>query len=350
MVIDGGRILRAGQTRVRRFLRSLAARTAPPVILLYHRVADVESDPWGLAVSPANFRDQMRVLRDRRLAISLDDLARALAADRLPAGKVCITFDDGYADNLLIAKPILEELEIPAAFFLTSGYLQGARNFWWDALEQPFFQRRRIPATFELALESGPLALDLAEDAEYRVSAFAGHRQWRAWDPPPSRRHAAYHEVWQALHRLPGPLCDRLVETVQDWASVPDPVRPDCRPLSAAQVRQLAVGSLVEIGGHSVTHPALPVLDREGQRTEIVENKRRLEELIGRPVRHFAYPHGEFTDETVALVEQAGYESACTSKPGGVERGADPFRLPRMCAQDWNRNRFLAALGQRFVD
>ncbi|MGH9892192.1 MAG: polysaccharide deacetylase family protein, partial [bacterium] len=104
--------------RAKTWLRRLSARRdILPVILIYHRVADVKSDPWGLAVSPANFRDQMRMLGEQHLCISLGDLVQALAGGRLPAGKVCITFDDGYSDNLLNAKPILEECAIPATFF-----------------------------------------------------------------------------------------------------------------------------------------------------------------------------------------------------------------------------------------
>ena len=346
----GRRLLQMARRRLGRALRySSGPDPSRPVILMYHRVADVDSDPWGLAVSPANFRDQMRVLGAHGLAISLSELVHGLSTGGLPSGKVCVTFDDGYSDNLLNAKPILEECAVPATFFLTSGNLQGDRDFWWDALEGPFFRVRRLPATLDLRTESITLTLDLGVDAEYRDSAFAGHRQWRAWDPPPSRRHHAYHELWQALSALPSSARETLVDTIRGWADDVD-APTECRPLSADQVRQLASGSLIEVGGHSVTHPCLPRLDRPEQAREIVENKIRLEALLDRPLRHFAYPHGQFNDDTVALVKEAGYHSACTSAAAAVSDAADVFRLPRICAEDWTGGEFSRRLRQRFEE
>ncbi len=322
----------------------------PPVILLYHRVADVGSDPWNLAVSPRNFRDHLRVLAAESTCIPLSELVRDLPGNRLRPGSVCITFDDGYSDNLINAKPLLQEFGLPATFFLTSGYLHGKADFWWDVLERPFFRKERIPPTLAIAITRGLLAFDFAGDTEYRQVAFAGHRQWRAWDPPLSKRHFAYHQLWQILHRLPSSARDRLLDTIQDWAGETSSTEGStCRPLSAEQVRQLAAGPGIDIGGHSVTHSSLALLDREAQQREILDNKRRLEELLGRPMRHFSYPHGEFSADTVSLLKQAGYDSGCTTQNVAVDRPADLFRLPRISVEDWSEDEFARRLKQRFV-
>ena len=319
-----------------------------PVILLYHRVADVDSDPWGLAVSPANFREQMRVLGAPGLGISLTELMHGLSTRHVPFGKICVTFDDGYADNLLNAKPILEECAVPATFFLTTGNLEGNREFWWDALERPFFRARRLPAIIDLRSENIALTFDLGEDAEYRDAAFADHRKWRAWDPPPSRRHRAYHELWQALLALPSSAREAAVNNIQRWAdNIEAPT--ESRPLTTDQVRQLASGSLVEIGGHTVTHPCLPRLDRQEQAGEIVDNKIRLETLLDQPLRHFAYPHGQFNHDTIALLREAGYHSACTTSAAAVTAPAEVFRLPRIRVADWTGAEFSRRLRQRFA-
>jgi peptidoglycan/xylan/chitin deacetylase (PgdA/CDA1 family) len=337
--------------RVRRWLRRFSARDDTlPLVLMYHRVADVQSDPWGLAVSPRNFRDQMRMLSEDQLCISLGDLVRELALGQVPSERICITFDDGYSDNLLNARPTLDEFSIPATFFLTSGYLQGDRDFWWDALEWPFFHRTAIPPTLEIQLEHTSLTFDFSGDTEYRDSAFADHRHWRAWDPPPSKRHRAYHQLWQVLYDAPGSTREVVLNAIRTWAADITNVRSDCRPLSSQEVRQLASGTMIEVGGHSVTHPALPLLAREEQREEIFENKLRLEELLGRPMRHFAYPHGQLSPDTVSLVKQAGYESACTSEGRPVDDSTDVFHLPRICVEDWNRDEFARRLTRRFAE
>ena len=109
-----------------------------PLILLYHRVANAEPGPHanvsGLSVTPEHFEQQLAVLRRRFAPLRLRDLLESPPRFRHPA--VAVTFDDGYADNLHAALPLLERFGIPATFFVTSGMLGGQREFWWDTLER----------------------------------------------------------------------------------------------------------------------------------------------------------------------------------------------------------------------
>jgi peptidoglycan/xylan/chitin deacetylase (PgdA/CDA1 family) len=101
------------------------------VILLYHRVADVEDDPHLLCVSPENFRSQLNTVRSKLSPYSLNEIATELEQDRTPYG-FAVSFDDGYVDNLQNAVPILEELDIPATIFLVGGAIGGDEPFYWD--------------------------------------------------------------------------------------------------------------------------------------------------------------------------------------------------------------------------
>jgi peptidoglycan/xylan/chitin deacetylase (PgdA/CDA1 family) len=71
---------------------------------MYHRVAACEVDPWNLCVSPQRFEEHLQALKGSYAIVSL----RELAGTASPQGAVAITFDDGYADNLLAAAPLLE--------------------------------------------------------------------------------------------------------------------------------------------------------------------------------------------------------------------------------------------------
>src|SRR5688572_7601228 len=100
-------------------LRRLAARarkrlSSRALILLYHRVAEASSDPWSLAVKPAHFAEHLEVINRRARVLSVEELVAAIAGDKLPRLAIVITFDDGYADNLLNAKPLLEKNDCPA--------------------------------------------------------------------------------------------------------------------------------------------------------------------------------------------------------------------------------------------
>ncbi|HET9531812.1 MAG TPA: polysaccharide deacetylase family protein, partial [Blastocatellia bacterium] len=117
-----------------RLLRKRLDRRA--VILMYHRVAEVRSDPWSLCVTPQHFAEHMEILRRHARPISLRELTGALREGSVPRRSVVVTFDDGYLDNLKNARPLLERYDIPATFFIATGYLGGEREFWWDELER----------------------------------------------------------------------------------------------------------------------------------------------------------------------------------------------------------------------
>src|SRR6185312_11109546 len=110
--------------------------------------------------------------------------------------------------------------------------------------------------------------------------------------------------------------------------------------LSAEQVQALALGGLVEIGAHTVTHPALPALSADGQRNEVGASRARLEEILGASVTSFAYPYGALTTESAAIVRDAGFDCACATVSGLVEHGSDRFELPRVQVCDWGAEEF----------
>ncbi len=104
--------------------------------------------------------------------------------------------------------------------------------------------------------------------------------------------------------------------------------------MDAAQVRQwLAAGH--EIGSHSRTHPKLPELDMLAAREQIVSSKKRLEDLFGVEVRHFSYPHGSWNEQVAAIVQEAGYRSACTTEFGVNDERTNPFALKRINPLSW---------------
>lgn len=101
-------------------------------IIFYHRVADVKNDPHLLSITPKIFREQMKFLKDNYNVVKYSDIIEKKEKNVLQNLDVSITFDDGYADNLYEALPILEEFGLPATIFVTVGKLSDKKPFDWD--------------------------------------------------------------------------------------------------------------------------------------------------------------------------------------------------------------------------
>lgn len=100
--------------------------------------------------------------------------------------------------------------------------------------------------------------------------------------------------------------------------------------LGVEEMNAMRDTTLIDIEPHTRTHPHLSRLSPERQREEINGSKEALERLLGTPCTLFAYPYGDFTDETARIANETGYEAAVTVREGTVGSHADLLRLPRV--------------------
>ncbi len=326
----------------------------PPaaVILIYHRVTEVPSDPLLLCVSPGRFAEQLDVLREQCRPVSLRGLADAVRSGSVPERGVVITFDDGYADNLLHARPLLEQREMPATVFVTTGEPDRPRELWWDELEALLLGPGTFADPLRLVLDGRPCEWALGEAAAYGPDAFERNRRWTVLDrQAPTVRQELYRTLHDRLRRLsPAKRWEILDALRRQLDAAPAPtIRPTHRQLSPDEIRTLADGGLVEIGAHTVRHPVLSALSVTEQQAEITNARARLEAILGRPVSSFSYPYGcrsDYTAETVQLVRDAGFACACANHAGLVRADTDPYRFPRILVRDWNGDEFARQLEQ----
>lgn len=327
--------------RLRRFGRR---REHAGLVLMYHRIAEGGTDPWGLCVAPDHFAEHLDVLTRTRRLMPLRRLAEAAGRGRLPRGAVAITFDDGYADNEHTARPMLERKDAPATVFVTTGYLGRTCEFWWDELDRIFLQPGTLPETLSLQLGSTTQTWGLDDAAEYRAVEAQRYRDWRTWEAAPTPRHTAYLELWERLYVLSNAEKQDALDALRAWAGSNAVARPSHRILTPAEVVAMGAGGGVAIGAHTVTHPALPTRSASEQRHEIRQSKADLEGLLGRSVVGFAYPHGRHAAATVDEVRHAAFRFACTTEPGLVGASADLLTLPRVQVMDGDGEAFDRAL------
>jgi peptidoglycan/xylan/chitin deacetylase (PgdA/CDA1 family) len=325
----------------------LRRKGSAPAILMYHRVAVERTDPWGLCVSPMHFEEHLDALRRHRNVVSMTELHRRLLAGDVAPDTVALTFDDGYVDNLLAAEPLLRQYDVPATVFISSGYTDRGREFWWDELERIVLSPGDLPARMTIPLPGGAHVLDLGSSARYSVAAAARHGEWRAYHAdPPTERHAAFLATWEQLVTLHDAEQWSALQSLRDAAGLAPAMRPSCRPMTAGEIGTLARGGVMEIGAHTLTHPALPALSPAEQEREIRDGAAALASILGQPVRGFSYPHGRFTEDTVRIVRDTGFAYACAGVPS-TSSALDPFTLGRIGVPDCDGDRLLAMLTER---
>ena len=296
------------------------------LILGYHRIERITHDEYEVCVTPGHFAEHMEGLRKHAHPISMRELVQQLKDGSVQPRTISVTLDDGYADNLNQAKPILEKYAIPAMVFVCTGY--AGKEFWWDELV-------RLVASSEAKL--GDLCLEVE-----------GRRF--VWDPPKGklRTEAEVRRMFgQALYRFLLPLDieeqSHAMNTIRNWAGVSS-ISTNERAMTHDELIQIADSGLIEIGSHTRHHPILPQLPVERQKHEIVSNKQDLEALLNRQVDGFAYPNGGATDETRRLVREAGFSFACTSLQDVVRPEHDLHALRRFWQRDVDGETFLRDL------
>ena len=289
----------------------------PVIVLLYHRVATLDHDLFQMAVSPERFREQMAYIAGNYRVLRFE---AEWKPERGPA--VVITFDDGYVDNYRTALPILEELGLPATFFVTTGHVGAAREFWWDELERVFLTTDWLPRRLDIML--------------------GGQRIAAPTDTLLERKNAALQVHALLLKMMPTDR-DAAVEAVVSWSGARRSLRDGYRSMTVEELRALGNSPGATIGAHTVSHTALSVLPLDQQRAEILGSKRQLEEWLGREIATFSYPYGrrrDFTRATASLCNELGFRRAAAGWAAPVHKWTKPFNIPRYYVGDWTLDEF----------
>jgi len=304
---------------------------------MYHRVTELDADLWSMAVTPKHFAEHLEVLREYGYPLHLQELINKLVNYQPLQRQIVITFDDGYADNLYNAKPLLEKFDIPATVFVTSSIMERETEFWWDDLETILLRPATLPNFLQFEVQGINYQWELGEAANYSVNNQLQYSDWRFLKEPeenPTRRHTLYRAIYKLLRILPADERQQIINELYIWAGSAPKQRKTHHTLTKEELIMLEKGSLIEIGAHTVTHPYLSEYPVGFQRDEIIHSKAHLEDILNRDINSFAYPYGDYTTETVSLVKDLGFNCACSCEFARVKTNTDLFLLPRIAVED----------------
>jgi len=290
-------------------------------ILIFHRVLS-EIDPvlnWD--PDAATFSQLMVWAKKCFNILPLDDAVRRLSERSLPPRAASITFDDGYADNFYIARPILESLGLTATFFISTGYLNGG-IMWNDKVIEAIRHCR----TSHLDLSSIGLG-------NHELSTAASVRQ-------------CISEVLRNIKHLKP---SQRNESVSKILTITDTIpRADLMMTSDQVIAMRQAG--MQIGAHTVSHPILANIESKAVWDEVANSKCFLEALLQERIGLFAYPNGkpdlDYRMSDVEIIRKLGFDAAVTTAWGVADDATDPMQIPRFTPWDRTCFRFCARLFQ----
>lgn len=284
-------------------------------IFIYHRVLPTPDPLFPDEVDVSRFDAQVRWISRWFTVLPLDQAVQCLQDGSLPVGSAAITFDDGYADNLHLAEPILRRHGACATLFVATGFLDG--GCMWNDRVIDAVRRTQKPVLH---------MPDLLPDAVPVVDLM--------------QRRAAIAALLGRLKYLPMSERDRAVDGVVRAAGV---CSPDDLMLTSGELRQwLASGQ--QVGAHTVNHPILARLGDADAREEIRQGRETMQSLLDRRIGLFAYPNGRPGSDYLRLhadmVRELGFDAAVSTSWGAASARSPIFELPRFTPWDRSRLRF----------
>lgn len=287
---------------------------SPIIVLLYHRVANLTDDPQGLAVTPDNFRKQMEFIKANFPVLRFED-----DWTKIERTSFVITFDDGYADNLYQALPILEEFDIPATFFIASGSIGSSDEFWWDKLENIIINSRLADWPKQFVLPDGNVIGASMKPEELIINLQLGLKPFAA-----AKRNCFIDDLSLMLLKKYSP-------------------RQSFLPMNEAEIKTLSSNWLVTIGAHTLNHVQLSAMSHKDQEYEIIEGHRTLESIVGKKLEIFSYPFGNYNDfnqDTKEICQAAGFKKVAANFPGQAHSWTSSILIPRQIIRNMSGDRF----------
>lgn len=295
-------------------------------ILIYHRVLS-ERDPLQPSEPTIEeFEWQMDLLARHFTPLTLESAIGHLRNGTLPPRAVSVTFDDGYADNLHLALPVMRKHGFAPTVFIATAYLDGGIMF--NDIITESIRGYNDP---ELDLE------DLGLAGRFRCATVI-------------EKQLAIRQIVNRLKYLSaGERAEKAVRIAELTATT----IPNSLMLSSEELVRLSAEG-AGIGAHTVTHPIMKVTSDADTREEIVQSRGFLQDLLQKPIDLFAYPNGvpgqDYSPDHPGMLRELGFKAAVSTAKGVSTRRTDMYQLRRFTPWDKGPAKFLTRLLLNYLE
>ncbi len=254
--------------------------------------------------------------------VSLDEAHKRITGSKSARPFVCLTFDDGYRDNLDNAYPILKAHDAPFAIYVATSYPDRVGELWWIALERVIAKCKFIG----LRLEGEQLHLPSTSLAE---------------------KHQAWDKIYWWMRNLPNAQQREFIRDLCTRYNVDLAAMCEELVMSWDEIHELARDPLVTIGAHTVNHYTLSKLTDAEASNEMINSAEIISSYTGEMPRHFSYPYGDpgsAGPREFNIARAAGFATAVTTRKGVIHKDHTDYltALPRISLNgDYQALRYL---------
>ena len=252
-------------------------------IMVHHGICLADHTKFNsIFLTLRTFESHLKFYKKYFNVVSLDDYyQQKFSKDKF---NICLTFDDGFANNYKYVLPLLAQYQLPATFFITAISHAGYDVLWNDFLS--------------IVSKYGPKQISY-KNHSYKKDK---HNRYILTETSNSLNETLRNcgftekaEMMEELYPLVPFKADKKDEDY--WLQ-----------MSREQIRQVAASPYVTIGAHGYYHNDLAKISIEDVKEELVNTKTYLETIIGKPVNSFAFPYGSYNADVVDAAKKAGYD------------------------------------------
>ena len=279
------------------------------IIFCYHRILpqdqiNINNFPdLGMVTSLENFEEHLKFFIKNYNCVSLDRLLESDINDK--NFKICISFDDGYKDNLDYVLPLIEKYKIPITIYISTRFLNDKVYLWWYELWDIINKNLNI-------------------NFKWYEKNYSFHNETYF------QKISCYQNISSLFinENVMGQL--KLLEIISnsktriDYSSI---------FISKENLSELDQNPLITLGNHSHNHLCFTKLNNDEIQSEIELSQNLIHNYIDSKIEHFAYPYGQlgdFSKLSSNLIKNYGFKSISTTINKNIKSNSiNPYYLPR---------------------
>lgn len=254
-------------------------------IILFHGIDTIGKTDFNLRFCSLNdFKKQLLYLKKHFVIVPVKEIFNTDSYSGKT--KIAITFDDGYLNNFKYALPVLEELEIPASFYITSVTNYGITSLFHDDID---------------------ICSSLLKSFEYENIKFT-----RINNQPRLFSSELNIDINEFARRLEMGQRDKLIKAIKEAVGFDYKTKEDLEDywelIGERELKLISNSKNITIGSHSCFHNDLTLIDVASAKKELLDSKNYLENVTGKSVTELSYPFGTYTRELIDYANSIGYK------------------------------------------